>query len=38
MVAQSRPTILVGMSGIAGTFTEAVVRAMCAGWRANGRW
>ncbi|MET0772683.1 MAG: oxaloacetate-decarboxylating malate dehydrogenase [Candidatus Limnocylindrales bacterium] len=26
-----RPTILVGVTGIAGTFPESVVRAMCAG-------
>ena len=31
VVRGRRPTILVGVTGIAGTFPEAVVRAMCAG-------
>jgi malic enzyme len=30
VVRARRPTVLVGVTGIAGTFSEAVVRAMCA--------
>jgi malic enzyme len=30
VVAARRPTVLVGVTGIAGTFDEGVVRAMCA--------
>jgi malic enzyme len=31
IVRERRPTVLVGVTGVAGTFSEDVVRAMCAG-------
>jgi malate dehydrogenase (oxaloacetate-decarboxylating) len=31
VVAERRPTVLVGATGVAGTFSEAVIRAMAAG-------
>jgi malate dehydrogenase (oxaloacetate-decarboxylating) len=37
VVRARRPTVLVGVTGIAGTFGEPVVRAMCAGLGAGGR-
>jgi len=33
IVGQRRPTVLVGVTGVAGTFDESVVHAMCAGLR-----
>jgi malate dehydrogenase (oxaloacetate-decarboxylating) len=37
VVERARPTVLIGVSGQAGAFTEAVVRAMQRGLQADGR-
>ena len=37
VIESRRPTVLVGVTGIAGTFGEAVIRTMCAGLGDEGR-